>query len=72
MKVCLDDMRDNTKEDNKLISNLEIVFSYLRKHNMRLNLQSAPLQLEPKSSLVLFSHIRESKQTLINVEQLWR
>ena len=37
MEIYIDDMLVKTAKDGKLISDLEIVFSCLRKHNMRLN-----------------------------------
>ena len=38
MKVYIDDILVKTKEEDSFLSDLEVVFSYLRRYNMRLNL----------------------------------
>ena len=46
MKVYIDNMLVKTKEGDNLLSNLEVVFSFLRRHNMRLNLQKCSFVVE--------------------------
>ena len=37
MEIYIEDMLVKTIKDGKLLSDLETIFNYLRKHNMRLN-----------------------------------
>lgn len=46
MKIHIDDMLVKASEDGKLIFDLETVFSYLRKHNVKLNPQKCVFAIE--------------------------
>ena len=46
MEVYIDDMLVKTKEEEELLSNLEIVFGCLRKHKMRLDPQKCVFAIE--------------------------
>ena len=48
MEVCTDDILVKTKEEEELLSNLDTVFGFLRKHEMRLNLQKCVFAVEAK------------------------
>ena len=48
MEVYIYDMLVKTKEKDSLLSDLEVVFNYLRWHNMRLNLQKCAFTIEAR------------------------
>ena len=49
MEVYIDDMLVKTREEEEHLSNLEIMFGCLRKHNMRLNTQNVSLPLRTEN-----------------------
>ena len=51
LEVYIDDMLVKMMEDSKLLSDLKIVFSYLRKHKMRLNMQKCTFAIKAEKFL---------------------
>ena len=51
MEVYIDDMLIKTREEGSLLSDLEVVFSCLRQHNMRLNLHKCAFVVEARKFL---------------------
>ena len=48
MEVYIDDMLVKMKEVNNLLSDIEVIFNYLRRHNMRLNPQKCTFAVQAK------------------------
>ena len=68
MEVYINDMLVKTKEENSLLSDLEVVFNCLQWHNMRLNLQKFVFAIEAGK---FFGFMLTHREIEANPDKCW-